>query len=193
MAKIISDNKLFFAIEGLPRSGTTILNSIFNSLEDAFCFSEPIWQLIQDPYGMKLGKLKDKIPHNLITADNIMLELQRVLQTYVNVEIFCRNYRNFVERIHKKAQVTPTYIIKYEDMCSASSIEKYINIIMGGKIEISGELSILRTGYSYGDTAANNSSEVSAARKTTDNLTDIELEKISEIESFYSETGSGRC
>lgn len=246
MAKIISDNKLFFAIEGLPRSGTTILNSIFNSLEDAFCFSEPIWQLIQDPCGMRLGKLKDKIPQKLITADNIMLGLQRVLQTYdykigglketyrdwqtecvdairdedldfrifilrdpkynfsgwkrspfgpeyFNVEIFCRNYRNFVERIHKKAQVTPTYIIKYEDMCSASSIEKYINTIMGGKIEISGEISILRTGYSYGDASANNSNEVNAARKTTDNLTDVELEKIAEIESLYSETESGRC
>jgi hypothetical protein len=246
MANVISDNKLFFAIEGLPRSGTTILNSIFNSIEDAFCFSEPIWQLIQNPYGLRLGKLDDKIAYNSIAANNVVLELRRVLQTcdynigglketyrdwqtecvdlikdedldfrifilrepkynfsgwkrnpfgpeYYNVEIFCRNYCNFIERIYKKALSTPTYIIKYEDLCSAQNIEKYINTLMEGKIEISGKINILKTGYSYGDIKGNNSNKIETSRKTTDNLTIEELKKISEIEPLYDNMGSGRC
>ena len=32
-----------YFIVGLPRSGTTIVASLFNSLEDGFCLGEPHW------------------------------------------------------------------------------------------------------------------------------------------------------
>ena len=39
------DAKLLFFILGVPRSGTTIVASLFNSLEDGFCLGEPHWYL----------------------------------------------------------------------------------------------------------------------------------------------------
>jgi len=38
----LSDKRLFFVI-GPPRSGTTIVARVFNSLEDGFCLGEPHW------------------------------------------------------------------------------------------------------------------------------------------------------
>ena len=80
MARVQSDNKRFFAIEVLPRSGTTILTNIFNSFENGFCFSEPIWQLIQDPWSIRLGKLNHQIWPNSMRPENMVSELKRVLE-----------------------------------------------------------------------------------------------------------------
>tara|TARA_Y100001973_G_scaffold103293_1_gene170238 strand:- start:3828 stop:4622 length:795 start_codon:yes stop_codon:yes gene_type:complete len=80
MATVVTENKKFFAIEGLPRSGTTILTNIFNSFENGFCFSEPIWQLIQDPWGLKLGKLNNQIWPKSLKPEQMISELKRALQ-----------------------------------------------------------------------------------------------------------------
>jgi len=37
------DRELTYFILGLPRSGTTIVASLFNSLQDGFCLGEPHW------------------------------------------------------------------------------------------------------------------------------------------------------
>lgn len=37
------DTELTYFILGLPRSGTTIVASLFNSLDDGFCLGEPHW------------------------------------------------------------------------------------------------------------------------------------------------------
>lgn len=80
MAKVETSEKQFFVIEGLPRSGTTILTNIMNSFENGFCFSEPIWQLIQDPFNLKLGKLNKKIWPNSLSPHNVVPQLKNVLQ-----------------------------------------------------------------------------------------------------------------
>lgn len=80
MASVKTKQKQFFVIEGLPRSGTTILTNIMNSFENSFCFSEPIWQLIQDPYNLKLGKLNNQIWPNSLSPYGVVKQLKNVLE-----------------------------------------------------------------------------------------------------------------
>jgi len=46
------------SIVGLPRSGTTILNNLLNSIDDWVCLSEPIWEFISYNEIQSLDKLK---------------------------------------------------------------------------------------------------------------------------------------
>ncbi|MFC1821539.1 hypothetical protein ACFL9T_02450 [Thermodesulfobacteriota bacterium] len=57
---IKNDKKYTFGIVGLPRSGTSILGHIFDSLENGFCWSEPHWQDITNSKKYSLEKIKKK-------------------------------------------------------------------------------------------------------------------------------------
>lgn len=246
MATISSSKKLFFVIEGLPRSGTTILTNIFNSFENAFCFSEPLWQLIQDPYGIRLGKLEGKIWPPSVKADKMIPELKRIVEThnysiggiketyrdwqskcvdivddseldfrifilrspehnfsgwkktpfgkeYYDVDIFSRNYKNFLERIETKSSKVPSYIIKYEELCAAEDTLSYIEEVFAGLLDVSGPLLLESTGYAYGDSVGNNSRAVLPARVDISNLEDFEIIACRKLDEAYNKVKSGKC
>lgn len=62
---------LDYFITGLPRSGTTIVASLLNSLDDGFCFGEPHWYLdtrrvICDEIRHFTGKVNNLVDCNLV-------------------------------------------------------------------------------------------------------------------------------
>ena len=246
MAKVNTQEKQFFIIEGLPRSGTTILTNIMNSFENGFCFSEPIWQLIQDPFSLRLGKLNNKIWPTSLRAETVVEQLKNVLRDdiysigglketyrdwqpecvnmvldsdlqfrifilrdprynfsgwkkspfgseYYDVDIFARNYERFCDRIKEKSQVTPTYVIKYENLCKSDDTLSYLSDTFGDRLCITGSLHLKQTGYHYGDARGNSSSLISAPRETTDNLTSYEIGRCNEIMPLYEDLKEGLC
>ena len=76
--------KWLFFIIGPPRSGTTIVASVFNSLEDGFCLGEPHWlheaEKGQDDimaYGKVAQWLRPVADYKLIMHANVMPILHR--------------------------------------------------------------------------------------------------------------------
>tara|TARA_B100000683_G_scaffold264770_1_gene294797 strand:- start:1563 stop:2309 length:747 start_codon:yes stop_codon:yes gene_type:complete len=246
MAKVNTQEKQFFIIEGLPRSGTTILTNIMNSFENGFCFSEPIWQLIQDPFSLRLGKLNNKIWPTSLRPETVVEQLKNVLRDdiysigglketyrdwqpecvnmvldsdlqfrifilrdprynfsgwkkspfgseYYDVDIFARNYERFCDRIKEKSQVTPTYVIKYENLCKSDDTLSYLSNALGNRFSLTGNLQLKQTGYHYGDARGNSSSLVSAPRESVDNLTSYEVGRCEDIMSLYQNIDEGLC
>ncbi len=66
-----SKNKIVFGILGLPRSGTTLLNNIFNTYKNSFCISEPHWANILNPGSIKLDKIDIDCRNNSEIYPNI--------------------------------------------------------------------------------------------------------------------------
>lgn len=244
MANVVCEGDKFFMIEGLPRSGTTILTNIFNSLSNGFCFSEPLWQLMQDPHGLRLGKLRGSFTPSanpslmipslkaVLTARHFNLgglkETYRDWQTqcvdivddskldfrifilrepaynfsgwkktpfgaeYYDVDIFLRNYKNFIRRIESKSAKVPTYVVKYENLCSSDDPISHLGNLLADQLSFSGDLLLENTGYSYGDVKGNNSKTISPARTEQSNLSLSEASACFGISELYSNTKEGR-
>jgi len=102
--KIISQNtKKIISVLGIPRSGTTIVCNIFNSMTNAFCLSEPHWTLLSNPKDLRFDKTQNlsflspsdilpKIKLKLIT-DNT-LQFAGVKETYRPNEQKMKKYYN---------------------------------------------------------------------------------------------------
>lgn len=60
--------KKLISVLGIPRSGTTIVCNIFNSMANGFCLSEPYWTLLSNPKQLrfdKTGGLNFKTPDEI--------------------------------------------------------------------------------------------------------------------------------
>jgi hypothetical protein len=49
MMKLVLSQPMLIGILGLPRSGTTILANVINSMDNGFCAVEPIWFAVRQP------------------------------------------------------------------------------------------------------------------------------------------------
>lgn len=79
--RLKGNKKILFSIVGLPRSGTTIVNNIFNSFDNGFSISEPHWAYMRFRNRLKFGKIRKnmhKIWDNKI--ENIIPSLNEILQ-----------------------------------------------------------------------------------------------------------------
>ena len=68
MIIVPQESKKLISVLGLPRSGTTIVCNIFNSMDNAFCLSEPHWTLITNPSALRL----DKTNINFTTPESVI-------------------------------------------------------------------------------------------------------------------------
>ena len=62
--KAIVPYQHIFSIVGIPRSGTSIVNTVFNSLENGFSISEPISGMFDDPSTVTSGKSNFQVKTN---------------------------------------------------------------------------------------------------------------------------------
>jgi hypothetical protein len=65
------ETNLVFGILGLPRSGTTLLNNIFNTYQNSFCISEPHWANILKPGSVRVDKINIDCSNNDKIYENI--------------------------------------------------------------------------------------------------------------------------
>jgi hypothetical protein len=65
------ETNLVFGILGLPRSGTTLLNNIFNTYQNSFCISEPHWANILKPESVRVDKINIDCSNNDKIYENI--------------------------------------------------------------------------------------------------------------------------
>ena len=63
------DKKKIVSVLGLPHSGTTIVCNILNSMDNAFCISEPHWATISRPKHVRFDKIGSL---NNLDVNNIM-------------------------------------------------------------------------------------------------------------------------
>jgi len=58
MKIVKQERKKIISVLGLPHAGTTIVCNIFNSMDNAFCLSEPHWTLLSNPSALRFDKAK---------------------------------------------------------------------------------------------------------------------------------------
>lgn len=77
--KIIPQNsKKILSVLGMPHGGTTIVGNIFNSMDNAFCLSEPHWALISNPGAIRFDKAHGL---NFKTPDDILPSIRKKLNS----------------------------------------------------------------------------------------------------------------
>lgn len=76
--KIVQQNRgKIISVLGMPHGGTTIVCNIFNSMENAFCLSEPHWTLLSNPSALRLDKVRGlsfKAPDEILPAIQAKLD-----------------------------------------------------------------------------------------------------------------------
>jgi hypothetical protein len=111
---------------------------------------------------------------------------------YYDVDIFLRNYKNFIDRIKGKSSKVPTYVVKYENLCAADDPISYLGNLLPDDLGLTGDLLLENTGYSYGDAKGNNSKTISPARTDQHNLSIHEANVCFGIADLYSAISEGR-
>lgn len=210
-------NKKIISVLGLPHSGTTILSNIINSMENAFCLSEPHWILMSNPSKITFdkigclkfnGKINDILPaiRRKIDIDNKYCyggvketyrpQDRHVKQMLIHVikesDILLCIYRNpfALYNSHKKtsqkSKINPMplsrliqdYIVFHKDilnivnkivisltleeMCCAgnNNIMSVLNNRFNNHFHVHGKFNLCPTNFIYGNSQANNSSEI---------------------------------
>ena len=75
--RLITDiEKTFISVVGLSSSGTTIVNNIFESMDNGFCISEPHWVLLTKPKKARFGKVGNL---NYVNVPNIIPAIKEKL------------------------------------------------------------------------------------------------------------------
>ena len=91
MKIVPQDSKKIICVLGIPHAGTTIVCNIFNSMENAFCLSEPHWTLLSNPNKLRFDKargLRFKTPDQVLPkitaklAADASLQFAGVKETY---------------------------------------------------------------------------------------------------------------
>jgi hypothetical protein len=82
--KAILPYQHMFSITGIPRSGTTILNTLFNSLDNGFSISEPLLGLFNDPKSVSSGKINIDLNRNPYL---VLDQLNKFLQENNNYDL----------------------------------------------------------------------------------------------------------
>jgi len=77
MKIIKQDRKKIICVLGAPHSGTTVINNILNSMENAFCISEPHWVIQRNIKKLKLDKISNI---NFKSHNDFMKGLKKRLQ-----------------------------------------------------------------------------------------------------------------
>lgn len=78
--KVDTNKKILFSIIGLPRSGTTIINNIFNSLDNGFSISEPHWAYLHYRNNLRFGKINKLVNNNWNkNIDNLIPTFNKIL------------------------------------------------------------------------------------------------------------------
>jgi hypothetical protein len=94
MVEIKTDKQIIYGILGLPRTGTTLLNNIFNSYDNSFCISEPHWANILSPGQIKLDKINIdcKVNGNIYKNINDMVSNSEQFNTYREHQMESANF-----------------------------------------------------------------------------------------------------
>jgi len=108
--RIKSKGNKVFGIIGLPRTGTTLLNNIFNSYENCISVSEPHWKNILLNGKPDRNKLKS-IPVDLSQNSKVIPNLQEYVEETTDImlggvkETFRSHQRNSVDFVLKSERV----------------------------------------------------------------------------------------
>jgi hypothetical protein len=110
MRLVPHSNKKIVSVVGLPHSGTTIVCNIINSMDNAFCLSEPHWAKLSKPGDVRYGKLNDLTIDNV---ENFMSRIQNALKNSAfhfggvkeTYRPFAEGMTQVFENIQKKSDV----------------------------------------------------------------------------------------
>jgi len=108
-----------------------------------------------------------------------------------DVHTFVENHISFIERIKIKSLKTPSYIIKYESLCSFGTEQSFYNKVFEGLLSFNAPPKLASTGYVYGDRQANQSLSILSARTDSSNLSAREVELCAGLVEKYDELGLG--
>lgn len=108
--KIKSRKSKVFGIIGLPRTGTTLLNNIFNSYENCISISEPHWKNILlngNPDGNKFKSIPIDLSENSKVIPNIQEYVEKDPEVLLGgiKETFRSHQRNSVDFVLKSDRV----------------------------------------------------------------------------------------
>ncbi len=100
MRIIPQDKKKIVSVLGLPNSGTTIVCNILNSMDNAFCISEPHWATLSRPQHVRFDKVGS---FKISGVAGIMNEVQKKLKEnkQYNFGGVKETFRPFDERVNK--------------------------------------------------------------------------------------------
>lgn len=79
MRIVSQEKKKIISVLGLPHSGTTVVCNIFNSMNNAFCISEPHWILLSKPKDLRFDKIG-----SLSNSNNVNQIMDSVLEKLFN-------------------------------------------------------------------------------------------------------------
>lgn len=119
--------KHYFTIVGIPRSGTTLINNVFNSLENGFCISEPVLAERNFPNRLKFDKVQNLSKK---TFSSSTLEIERILiESEMDLGGFKETYRfdeNNCDDIWNNSLIDFIIFVVRNPLCVFSSFERQI-------------------------------------------------------------------
>jgi hypothetical protein len=182
--------ELTYFILGLPNSGTTIVASFFNSLDDGFCICEPHWYVERgnpiDQVGPDCcGKVAEMWPlanvkdireiYPLFVLPAVTIggfHLGGYKETWRNDDLSHKLLRAYLSRVDffvlvhrrldrplKRLGDNPKAVnVDYETF--RADPLGHVNTALAGRFEIEGPVVLKPTGWTFGDSRANQSTEV---------------------------------
>jgi len=184
------ETELTYFILGLPNNGTTIVASLFNSLDDGFCVCEPHWYVerghaLEDVGAGCCGKVahlwdqadvrevREIYPGFILPAVVIGgYHLGGYKETWRNDALGNRLLRDHVGRVDFFVVVhrhDSDFLRDLGSHTKAVNVEYeefrldplgHVNEALGGRFEIEGPVVLQPTGWQFGDPRANRSTEV---------------------------------
>jgi len=128
MKIVKQEKKKIISVLGAPHTGTTIVNNILNSMDNAFCISEPHWVLCKNRKKLKLDKIKNI---NFTDKNDFMEGLAKKLHKsgydFGGVKETYRHGENKLKQIYQKIiNMSDIVIFVYRDPAALYNSQKKI-------------------------------------------------------------------